>query len=471
VTSVTYGPAQTGAPQFTPSQGPVTNGTSISITSTNVGATIYYTVDGSTPTSNSPIYTQPLRFTNQFTLQAQAYAGGFVPSGISSAFYGLLDIIPDVAVTTFAGHPVSGFADGMGVAAAFSNPQGICIDSNGNLFVADTGNNAIRKILPSGQVITYAGNGMVLDSKSPSSTQAFFSGPVGICLEQAGNLYVADNARVAKIGVDGTFGVFTYIGGGVGQLIAGPAGTFYFGAWAEAYKILLDGGVRALAGTGCACPGGWSVNVGLGLDSATNLYAATGNDVWVIAPGGSVNLFAGGSGQISDGPALTAGFASLTSAAVDASNNIYLSDAVRIRKLSPSGWVSTVAGTGVAGYADGPGNAAQFNGTFQWPVQMGLCLDASGNLYVSDIANNCIRKVSFNTVALPSLQVACSTNLLSVAWPGWASVFFLESSPTLSNGGSWQAVTNGAIVLQGGTNFVWTGEIGNGISFYRLHGR
>jgi DNA-binding beta-propeller fold protein YncE len=470
VTSVTYGPAQAAIPQFTPGQGPVTNGTLIYITCSTSNAIIYYTVDGSTPTSNSPIYTQPLLFTNQFALQAQAYAGGFVPSGIVSAFYGLLDIIPNVAVTTFAGSPTAGFVDGNGVAAAFSNPQGICIDSAGNLFVADTGNNAIRKIFPSGQVITYAGNGKVLDSKSPSSTLAVFNGPIGVCLDQYENLYMAESGgRVSKIGIDGTFAIYANIHGGVGQLITDTAGNLYVGAWAEAYEILPDRSVLALAGTSCACPGGWSVNVGLGLDSATNLYAATGNDVWMITPSGSVNLFAGGSGQISDGAALTAGFASLTSAAVDSSNNIYLSDAVRIRKLSPSGWVSTVAGTGVAGFANGPGSAAQFNGTYQWPIQMGICADAVGNLYVSDIANNCIRKVSFNTVALPSLQFTASTNLLTMVWPGWASNFILESSPTLSDGGSWQTVTNGTMALQGGTNLVWTGEIGNGILFYRLH--
>ncbi len=274
----------------------------------------------------------------------------------------------------------------------------------------------------------------------------------------------------------GSFGnVLALVGPGPGQLIADQADDLYVGDWAEAYKILTNGSVQALAGTACNCTGGWAVSVGLGLDSATNLYAATGDIVWFIPPGGPVNLLAGGTTQLSDGPALQAGFTTLTGAAVDASGNIYLSDTVRIRKLSSSGWVSTVAGTVVAGHADGPGTVAQFNGTYPWylsPIsQMGSCIDGVGNLYVADIANNCIRKVSFNTVALPPLQVSESTNMLTVSWPGWASDFVLEFSPTLSDGGSWRPVTNGAIVLQGGTNFVWTGQIGNGSSFYRLHGQ
>jgi DNA-binding beta-propeller fold protein YncE len=475
VTSVTYNQAQIGMPQFTPSQGPVTNGTLISTTSTNPSAIIYYTVDGSTPTTNSTIYTAPILFTNQFTLQAQVFASGYLPSIIASNFYGLLDAIPNVAVTTFAGSPVGGLLDGMGVAARFSYPEGICIDTNGDLFVSDYGNNCIRKILPTGQVITYAGNGTITNSTSPSATNAFFSEPVGICLDAAGNLYVADNgnSRICKIGTDGSFAVYAHIHSGMGQLIADPAGNLYLGAWAEAYKILTNGSVQALAGTGCACPGGWSVSVGLALDAATNLYAATGYDIWKIPPGGRASVVTGGPGQqMSDGVAAEAGFSVLTGATIDNAGNIYLSDSVRIRKLSPSGWVSTVAGTGVLGYGDGPGTAAQFNGIYPpfWSINshMGICLDAAGNLYVSDTANNCVRKVSFNTVALPPLQINQSTNLISVTWPTWASNFVLESSGTVSSGGSWGPVTNGGTTLQGGQN-LWTNQVGNGELFFRLH--
>jgi sugar lactone lactonase YvrE len=480
MTSVIYYQAQVAPPQFTPGQGPVTNGTMISITNADPSAVIYYTVDGSTPTTNSPIYTTALLFTNQFTLQAQAFAVGDLPSPVQSVFYGLLDPVPNVAVTTFAGSTAPGLLDGIGPAAQFSHPEGICMDANGNLFVSDNGNNVIREILPSGQVITYAGNGTITNSQSPSATNAFFNDPAGVCLDATGNLYVADsgnNNRICKIGVDGSFSIYAYVrpgmASGFGQLTFGPDGNLYAGNWAEAYEISTNGSVQGLAGTSCFCGGGWALNVGIGLDTATNLYAATGDIVWLIPPGQPASLLAGGSGQISDGPALKAGFGDLSAAAVDASGNVYMSDYVRIRKLSASGWVSTVAGSGAVGFADGPGTAAQFDGAFTPngpPIfLMGLCFDPEGNLYVADTGNNCIRKVSFNTPALPTLQWSCSSNTLTLAWPSWATDFVLESRATLSPSPSWAAVSNATPVVQGGTNYTWTVPIGNGEGYYRLH--
>jgi hypothetical protein len=479
--SLLYSLVQAATPAFNPPSGPIANGTAIAISCATPGSTIFYTIDGTPPTTNSTIYTGPILFTNQLALQAQAFANGHLPSGTASVFYGLVDFITNVSVTTFAGSPTAGHLDGMGGAAQFSLPEGICMDTNGNLFVADTGNNCIRKILPTGQVITYAGNGSITNSQSPSATNAFFNGPVGVCLDSSGNLYVADggnNNRICKIGTDGSFAVYAYVrpgyAAGFGQLIADPAGNLYAGNWAEVYEIFTNGSVQALAGTSCACPGGWGLGVSLGLVAGTNLYAATSDYVWKVTRGQPDTLIAGGSApQFSDGPALQAGFDVLTGVAVDPSGNIYLSDSVRIRKLSPSGWVSTVAGTGVADYVDGPGTAARFNGVFPWYLssisQMGLCLDSSGNLYVADTANNCIRKVSFNTVALPRLQLSLSSNQITIAWPAWATDFVLESSGAYPPGWSWSTVTNGAILLQGGTTFVWTNQIGVGRSFYRLH--
>jgi glucose/arabinose dehydrogenase len=487
VTSVTYNLFQLGAPQFSPSQGPLTNGSFISIAVTNNSEQVYYTTDGSTPTTNSALYSGPILFTNLMTVQALAVATGFLPSPIQSVFYGLWDPIPNVAVTTVAGSPVAGFADGFGAKAHFSRPEGICMSPAGVLFVADDGNNCIREVLPSGQVITYAGNGKVLNSQDPSASNASFNLPVGVCFDAAGNLYVGDGGncdRICKIGTNGSFSVYANVrqcgpgignfGAELGQLISDPAGNLYTGAWATVQKILTNGSVVGLAGTGCACPGGWSVSVGVGIDSATNLYAATAANVWVIpAGGGAVNSLTSDSFAFSDGPAASAGFANLTAAVVDASSNIYLSDSASIRKLSPSGWVSTVAGTSVPGYLDGPGNAAQFNGSyplaFEGITHMGICLDTNGNLYVSDTANNCVRKISFNTVARPQLTIALSTNAVDVTWPAWSSNFILESSGTLGSGALWLPVTNGMNLSPGGTSFVWSNQPAGTATFFRLH--
>jgi len=158
-------------------------------------------------------------------------------------------------------------------------------------------------------------------------------------------------------------------------------------------KITPAGAVIGVAGTGCNCVGGWGLNVGPGLDSATNVYAATGAYLWKVSPAGSVDLFAGGN-SISDGPSLLAGFFALQDAAVDALTNIILSDTTRIRKIRPDGWVSTMAGTGFTGYANGRGAVAQFNNA------AGMCVDTNGNVYVADSGNNRIRVVWTDTCGI-----------------------------------------------------------------------
>lgn len=127
---------------------------------------------------------------------------------------------PDGAVSTLAGGK-EGFTDGLGTAAAFNTPSAIALDHLGNLYVADTGNHAIRRIAPDGAVTTLAGNG------SPGYADgigraAQFNGPVGIAVDDAGIVYVADtyNDRIRRIAQDGT--VTTLAGTGKPNLFDGP---------------------------------------------------------------------------------------------------------------------------------------------------------------------------------------------------------------------------------------------------------
>ena len=465
-------------PKMAPGQGPLTNGTLISLTTSNAPSNIYYTLDGSLPTTNSAHYTLPLVFTNPITLQAQAFASGFLPSDTVSNFYVLIDRIPNVAVTTVAGGRGSGFSDGVGAAAAFNYPQGICVDARGNLFVSDTGNNCIRKILPTGQVITYAGHGMVYNSLSSSATNAYFSSPNGLWIDKKGNLFVADSLacnRLSRINSDGSFSVVATLtdcgpGSGLqtGQLTHDALGNFYVGYAASVLEVLTNGSVVPLATATNNGPGTLANGIGLALTD-TNLYAASGTNVVLLGPGEAYNLLTGLGSVVTDGDSPSAGFVNLTGAAADASGNVYLSDKVWIRKLTPSGRVSTVAGTGVAGNQDGPGYAAQFNGGEPPPISlyasMGICIDTAGNLYVSDTGNHSIRKLSFIG---PQLLVNRDTNRISITWPAWAQDFALESSRTLSPEATWQTVTNGITRLPDGNQFLWSGEIGNTNTFYRL---
>jgi glucose/arabinose dehydrogenase len=383
VTNAAYTLPMVAAPTFDPPQGPVTNGTLISISCTTTGAVIRYTVDGSTPDTNSPTYSAPLVFSGPFTLSARGYAPLMDPSEPSVAFFGLLDFKSTV-VTTFAGTTAHGFLDGMGCLAQFSSPEGICIDHGGNLFVADTGNNVIRKILPSGLVTTFAG------------TNGEFAGPTGVCLDDAGNLYVADSGhcnRICKVDTNGivtTFAMVTdcWSGPSLWQLSMGPDGNLYVGYWAALIKVLADGTAFPIAGTGCNCPGGWALDIGPGVDAGTNVYSASGAFLWKTAADGSTELFSGGIPNFSDGPRLLAGFYCLEDVAVDGATNIFLADDLAIRNISPDGWVSTLAGVGLPGHTNGRGYEAQFNGAAS------LCVDTNGNIFFADSGNNCIRKVS-----------------------------------------------------------------------------
>lgn len=397
IASWNYTLVKAAQPVFTPTLGPLTNGEVITITSATPEAFIRYTTNGATVDETSPLYNAPLALTSGIWLHARAYAPQFDPSDEKLTFFGLKDYRHTV-VTTLAGMPEGGYTNGAGRLARFSNPQSICRDAAGNLYVADTGNHSIRRITPTGAVETFAGTG-IGGSAVGWATNSQFRGPTGVCLDRSGNVYVADSEncnRVCQVQTNGLVTVFANITGcnyasALWQLEQGPDGNFYLGYWFGLRRIAPNGNVAHIAGTGCNCPGGWGMNIGPGIDAATNIYSATGGNLWRTTAAGVTDLFAGGMPAHSDGPRLSSGFYNLQDASVDAATNIFLSDALRIRKLGPDGWVSTLAGTGEAGYRNGRGEVAQFNDA------AGLCLDTNGNIYVTDAGNNCIRKISPDT--------------------------------------------------------------------------
>jgi sugar lactone lactonase YvrE len=212
-------------------------------------------------------------------------------------------------VSTFAGSGSVGSADGAGILASFNNPQGLVLDGSGNLYVADQGNNLIRKITSGGVVSTFAGSGKA-GSTNGNVTEATFGALSGVALDGLGNLYVADqgNSLIRK-----------------------------------------------------------------------------------ITPAGMVTTFAGSGSQGSaDGTGTAASFYYPTGLTIDGSGNVYVADRMNnlIRKITPGGIVSTLAGSGNAGFANGKGTAASFNNPFA------VAIDGSDNLYVADLGNNLIRKIT-----------------------------------------------------------------------------
>jgi sugar lactone lactonase YvrE len=261
-------------------------------------------------------------------------------------------------VTTLAGS-TTGFADGVATAARFSLPFGVAVDAAGNVYVADAGNHRIRKISPAGAVSTLAGStqGFV----DGSGTAAQFNNPTAVAVDAAGNVYVADrsNHRIRKIS---------------------PAG---------AVSTLAGSTQGSADGVGTAAQ--FSNPEGVAVDAAGNVYVADLNNhrIRKITPAGAVSTLAGSTAGFADGVGAAAQFNFPSGVAVDAAGNVYVADRSnhRIRKISPAGAVSTLAGS-TQGFADGVGAAAQFSNP------EGVAVDAAGNVYVADRSNHRIRKIN-----------------------------------------------------------------------------
>jgi sugar lactone lactonase YvrE len=264
-------------------------------------------------------------------------------------------ITPEGVTTTFAGTGTFGYTDGPAASAQFYVPSGLVVDATGNIFVADLGNNIIRKITPDGVVSTFAGNGSS-GSADGTANAATFSGPAGIALGTNGNFYVTDsnNNLIRQVTPAGV--VTTVAGNHVGSYING-------------------------IGTAAS----FNKPTGIAFDAAGNMYVAeaANNAIRKITKDYTVTTFAGGV----DTAALKLG--SPQDLKVDANNNVYITDAGgRILKISKDRIVTTLAGkTATTGTTDGDGSTALFNGP------KGIALDPQGNIIIADYNNNRIRKV------------------------------------------------------------------------------
>lgn len=324
--------------------------------------------------------------------------------------------IPEPQVSTLAGSGDIGSADGVGAAASFHNPTSLAVDALGQVFVVDRLNNRIRKITPAGEVSTLAGGGG-LGYADGVGTSAMFRKPSGVTIDADGNLYVTDtnNHRIRKVTPEGV--VTTVAGSGVIAFAdgTGSAAAFSYPASAavdpEGNIIIADtnnhrirkmtpaGEVTTLAGTGAvgkddgpALEATFYGPVGVTVDDAGNVYVADfGNNKFrKISSTGEVTTLAG-SGELGnlDGPAAEAEFAGVASVAVGKDGRIFLLEGGnhKIRVMTTDGVVSTYAGTGAIGSADGE----LLESSFLTPS--GLTIDAAGALYVADTLNQKIRKI------------------------------------------------------------------------------
>lgn len=276
---------------------PTTSDTKTTLTTANV---LHFISDITGLTANTPYY---LRAYALNTSGVTTY-GDVVQFTTPTATFSIA-----ATANTYAGSTTAGYVDLALTTSRFNSPQGIAIDAQGNLYIADSFNNAIRKITSLGVVSTLAGNANA-GYKDAAGAAAQFYSPQGVAVDAQGNVYVSD----------------------VGN-----------------------------------------------------------NAIRKITPAGVVTTLAGGSGAgYADGTGTAAKFSNPAGLAVDAQGSVYVADRSNnvIRKITAAGVVTTLSGQKVAGYTDGANIYAQFNNP------TGLAIDSQGILYVADISNNAIRKVA-----------------------------------------------------------------------------
>lgn len=339
-------------------------------------------------------------------------------------------------ISTFAGAATSGQSGASGdggpaVAALLASPSGVAVDEAGTVYIADAGNERVRRVDAAGGIATFAGTGVAgLRGDGGPATAAQLLRPVGVAVGGAGRVFIAEAGSHRLRLVDGTGKVSTYAGtdalgpqgdGGpaVSAPILGPMGPLRLPSGelivvdlaGKVRRVDLAGTITTLAGagegdrpTGSVAEGGLAKGASLGplaaaafLTPSVLLVSDHGrHKVWRIdLAGGTITTFAGtGTEGFSGdgGPASAAQLRTPWGLAVDGAGTVYVACDTdhRVRRVTPDGTITSIAGTGVAGFS-GDGGAATAAQLF---YPLGLAVDGAGNLFIADRSNQRIRKVA-----------------------------------------------------------------------------
>jgi sugar lactone lactonase YvrE len=411
--------------------------------------------------------------------------------------------VSNAVITTVAGNATPGFGGDSGPAtsAQLANPYGLASNPAGNLYIGDSSNNLIRRV-SNGVITSVAGNGTPgFSGDNGPATSAQLASPAGVAVDSAGNLYIADtlnnlvrevsNGVITTVAGNGTPGSGGDGGPATSAQLSAPsgiavdlAGNLYIADSANNRIRQVSGGVIVtVAGTGTpgfSGDGGPAVNAqlyapsGIAVDSAGDLYIAdTYNGVVREVTNGVIATVAGNGtpGFAGDnGPATGAELNNPYGVALDSAGNLYIADTgnQRIRKVTSSGTIATVAGNGTAGFSgdSGAAIAAQLNNPY------GLAVDSAGKVYISDFDNNRVRVLTPTvpctySVSPTTLQAAVSGGNLTVgikttascSWtvsgvPGWITVSSAltgtgSASVTLVVGPNSGASLSGTVMIAG----------------------
>jgi sugar lactone lactonase YvrE len=380
--------------------------------------------------------------------------------------YRVREITPDGLIQTDAG-------DGDGTGINGFNPRFLTGDASGNLYVAGIGRNYVYKIDPNGHQTIFAGNGTFnFGGDGFPAVQAALAGPGDLATDKDGNVYISDsgNNRIRKVNTNGI--ITTIAGNGKngfsgdggpamsasmsfpGALAVDDSGTLYFsdGNNARIRKVTPDGIITTVAGNGAVAFSGdgaaTAVSVtasGLLIDKSGTIFFSDGNNQRIrkLTPDGRVITIAGTGtvGFNGDHQALLTSFFTPTYMALDKANNLYFSDTnnARIRKLSPDGFITTIAGSDDRGYAGDGGPAA----SAQLYAPLGLVLDPSGTLFIADSFNGVIRSIPLQQAAEFSLAPSGSGTLKTSGSSSQITTGFASITPyTGSSGLSGMAIVS-----------------------------
>jgi sugar lactone lactonase YvrE len=283
---------------------------------------------------------------------------------VDSPFYSRVrKVTPDGIISTVAGNGTQSYSGdgGPAVAAALFQPTGLAVDNAGDLFIADHNNNRVRKVSPEGIITTVVGNGGGSSRVESGSAAETPISPSAVAVDAAGNLFIVDGLRVRKLSPDGMV-----------RTVAGIFGSPGFSG---------DGGPATEAQL--------QNPTGIALDAEGNLFIADRNRVRKVGADGVITTVAGnGEDDYSgDGGPATQAAVSAIGIAVDDAGNIFILGSNRVRKVSPEGMITTIAGIGTPGYSGDGGPAAEAQ---LWAARS-LAVDQAGNIYIADIGNNAVR--------------------------------------------------------------------------------